>query len=184
MKEFERKTFLMKNGMPCTLRLPEKEDAEQLLSMFQAVAGQTDFLLTYPEEIHYSVEGEERFIEGSLQNEDQLLLVAEVDGKIVGDCQIDRMRQMKTRHRGVIGIAILKDVWNHGIGTEMFLAMIEQGRKWGLSQIELDFVEGNRRARGLYEKMGFHITGYVPNAFHLKDGCVLGEYKMIKSMED
>lgn len=184
MQEFDSRTFLMKNGIPCTLRLPKKEDAEQLLAMFRTMAGQTDYILAYPEDIHYTVEGEERFIEGSLQNEDQLLLVAEIDGKIVGDCQIDRMRMLKNRHRGVIGIGMIKDVWNQGIGTEMFREMIAQGKRWGLEQIELDFVEGNKRARALYEKMGFRIISYLPNALHLKDGCVAGEYKMMKSMED
>lgn len=34
----------------------------------------------------------------------------------------------------------------------------------GVMQIELEFVEGNTRARHLYEKMGFRITGVHPNA--------------------
>ena len=49
-------------------------------------------------------------------------------------------------------------------------------------QVELDFIEGNARARALYEKMGFRITGIRPNAIRLKDGTLLNEYSMIREI--
>ena len=49
-------------------------------------------------------------------------------------------------------------------------------------QMELDFVEGNTRARALYEKMGFRITGIRPNAIRLKNGTLLNEYSMIREV--
>lgn len=52
----------------------------------------------------------------------------------------------------------------------------------GIFQMELEFVEGNSRARHLYEKMGFKIAGVHPNAIRLKDGTLLNEYLMIKTM--
>ena len=52
----------------------------------------------------------------------------------------------------------------------------------GVMQIELEFVEGNTRARHLYEKMGFRITGVHPNAIRLKDGMLLNNYTMIKEL--
>ena len=56
--------------------------------------------------------------------------------------------------------------------------MVDQENK-NIIQIELEFVEGNSRARALYEKMGFRITGVKPNAIRLKDGTLLNEYSMI-----
>jgi ribosomal protein S18 acetylase RimI-like enzyme len=50
-------------------------------------------------------------------------------------------------------------------------------------QIELEFIEGNTRARALYEKMGFRITGVKPNAIRLKDGTLLNEYSMIREVK-
>ena len=47
-------------------------------------------------------------------------------------------------------------------------------------QMEHEFVEGSTRARALYEKMGFRITGVRPNAICLKDGTPLNEYSMIR----
>lgn len=50
-------------------------------------------------------------------------------------------------------------------------------------EMELEFVEGNTRARALYEKMGFRITGVRPNAIRLKDGTMLGEYEMVREIK-
>ena len=52
-----------------------------------------------------------------------------------------------------------------------------------LRQLELEFIEGNSRARALYEKFGFRIAGVHPDAIRLKDGTMLAEYLMIKSLE-
>ena len=49
-------------------------------------------------------------------------------------------------------------------------------------QIELDFIEGNSRARHLYEKMGFLITGVKPDAIRIKDGTFVNEYMMLKRL--
>ncbi len=42
--------------------------------------------------------------------------------------------------------------------------------------------EGNTRARGLYEKMGFRITGVKPDAIRLKNGTLVNEYMMLKRL--
>ena len=52
-----------------------------------------------------------------------------------------------------------------------------------ITQMELEFLEGNSRARALYEKMGFRITGVKPNAIRLKDGTLHNEYCMIREIQ-
>ena len=65
----------------------------------------------------------------------------------------------------------------------MFEEMIQIAEKRdGVCQIELDFIEGNTRARRLYEKMGFRITGVKPDAIRLKDGTLVNEYMMLKRL--
>jgi RimJ/RimL family protein N-acetyltransferase len=53
-----------------------------------------------------------------------------------------------------------------------------------ISQIELNFVEGNFRARALYEKMGFRIVSYIPDAVKLSSGKLVNEYIMIKKINE
>lgn len=52
-----------------------------------------------------------------------------------------------------------------------------------VEQIELEYIEGNSRARALYEKFGFRIVGVRPKAYRLKDGAYLNEYIMIKELQ-
>ena len=45
---------------------------------------------------------------------------------MAGNCQLDLNRWRKTRHRGQVAIALLKDYWGLGIGTAMFKEMIDK----------------------------------------------------------
>lgn len=114
------------------------------------------------------------------QSDNEAMLVCLVEGRVVGNCQITWSKGIKTRHRASIAIALLSEFWNQGIGTRLLqeLIHIAEGNK-NIIQIELDFIEGNNRARALYEKMDFRITGVKPNAVRLKDGILLNEYTMI-----
>ncbi len=64
--------------------------------------------------------------------------------------------------------------------AEMIRICEEDGK---ILQMELDFIEGNTRARALYEKMGFRIAGIKPNAIRLKDGTLLNEYSMVRTVK-
>lgn len=111
------------------------------------------------------------------------MIMCIVEGKVVGNCAISFFKGMKTKHRASISIALISNFWNQGIGTKMFEEMIRLAeRREGVMQIELEFVEGNARARYLYEKMGFRITGVHPNAIRLKDGTLLNNYTIIKEL--
>ena len=106
-----------------------------------------------------------------------------VDGKIAGNCEISFRGGMKTSHRAIVAIAILKEYWNLGIGSAMFSELVSAAEARPETEIvELEFVEGNDRAKALYEKYGFQIVGERPNAFKLKDGRLLKEYFMQKEL--
>ena len=62
----------------------------------------------------------------------------------------------------------------------MFEEMIDKARQEKLEQLELEVIEGNQRAIGLYHKMGFVCTGEKPNAIRLEDGSSLKELMMVK----
>lgn len=82
-----------------------------------------------------------------------------------------------------MAIALLKEYWNQGIGTRLFQEMIRIAEEnENILQMELEFIEGNSRARALYEKMGFSIAGIHPDAIRLKDGTLRNEYLMIRKM--
>ena len=181
----EEVKFKLKDGREAVLRSPKEEDVESTLEYLVISAGETDFILRYPEECSkYTPEGEKKLFEQKNASPNEAMIMCVVDGRVVGNCEISFFRGMKTRHRASIGIALISEFWNQGIGTKMFEEMIRLAEyREDVTQLELEFVEGNARARHLYEKMGFRIAGAHPNAIRLKDGTLLNNYLMIKEVE-
>lgn len=177
-------SFTLKDGRRAVLRSPQERDVPGLLEYLVKSAGESEFILRSPEECgKYTPESELRWVESMNASENSAVLVCEVDGKIAGNCDVSRRVNMKTRHRATVAIALIKEFWGLGIGTAMFREMIEIAKGWeGVTQLELEFVEGNARARALYEKMGFRIVGVRPDAFKMKDGSFRNEYIMIRKL--
>ena len=176
--------FQLKDGREAILRSPCEADIPNMISYLVQSSGETEFLLRYPEECaRYTPEIEKEILERCNTSPYQAMLVCLVDGEIAGNCMISFNDRIKTRHRAAVAIALLRNYWNLGIGTRMFEEMIRIARQQEyVTMLELDFIEGNFRARALYEKMGFRITGVRPNAIRLRDGTLLNEYMMIKEL--
>lgn len=176
--------FTLKDGRTALIRSPKDEDVQGMLDCLYASSSETEFLLCYPEECtKYTAEGEKALFDRKNNAENEAMLVCIVDGKLAGNCQISWSTGIKTRHRASVGIVLLKEFWNQGIGTRLFqevIAIAEENEY--ILQMELDFVEGNSRARALYEKMGFRIIGVKPNAIRLKNGIMLNEYSMVREI--
>ena len=176
--------FDLKDGRRALLRNPKEDDVAGMLEYLLVSAGETEFILRYPEECSkYTPEKEKELFVQKNSSENEAMLVCLVDGKVVGNCEISFATGIKTKHRASVAIALLSDYWNQGIGTRMFQELIHLAEsREDVLQLELEFIEGNTRARHLYEKMGFRITGVRPNAIRLKDGTLLNEYMMVREL--
>ena len=181
----EESAFTIKDGRTAVIRSPRDEDVQGMLDYLRISSGETEFLLRYPEECSkYTPESEKALFDRMNTSETETMLVCLIDGKIAGNCQITWNTGVKTGHRARVAIALLKEYWNLGIGTKFFEEMIRLAESNPrILQMELEFIEGNSRARALYEKMGFKITGIHQNAIRLKDGTLLNEYLMIKTLD-
>ena len=174
--------FELKDGRICIIREIEVKDAAETVEYLKTVMGESDFLYSYPEEITLTVDKEEKMIKGFNESEDILMLVAEMDGKLIANGQISRSKKRKMRHRGNVAVTVLKEFWNLGLGKKMLLCLEDHAKVWGLSQLELDYFSGNERGQILYEKIGYVKVGEIPNAFVLKDGTRYNNITMVKSI--
>ena len=176
--------YTMKDGRKALIRSPQDADIQGILDYLYVSAGETEFILRYPEECsRYTPEGEKALFDRMNASDSEAMLVCLVEGKVAGNCQIAWSKGIKTRHRASVAIALLREYWNQGIGTRMLQELIRIAEEnEHILQLELDFVEGNTRARALYEKVGFRITGVRPNAIRLRDGTLLNEYSMIREI--
>ena len=179
IQEFE---FELKDGRKALVRSPKEEDVQGMLEYLKMAAGETEYLLRYPDEWDLVNEEEEKnWFDRMNRSDSEVMLVCLIDGKIAGNCTLSWRPLRKLNHRASIGVALKKEYWGLGIGTRLLSELIRIAEKHeNLLQIELEFVEGNSRARALYEKMGFRISGIRPDAICLQDGTFLNEYSMVR----
>lgn len=181
---FTPAVFTLKDGRSAILRSPDsKADAADLVQYLYDTAADTPFVLRTPEEIRYTVEGEERFLQNVVESPNDCMIICEVDGNIAGNCHLSFNTRVKTRHSCSVAISLRKAFWGNGIGTAMFEAMEKLARqREGVLQMDLEFIEGNARARGLYEKAGFRIVGMHPDAIRQEDGTMCALFAMQKKL--
>ena len=158
-----RKEITLRNGTPCLLRNGTFQDGQAVLDVFILTHGQTDYLASYPEETFITAEQESDFLQKKQESENEIELIAEVNGQIVGLAGVDALRMReKTKHRAHFGISIDQAYWGLGIGRAMTEVCIECAKRAGYAQLELDVVADNERAVHLYRSLGFTEYGRNP----------------------
>ncbi len=161
------KSYYLKNGDEIIIRNAEVSDAKELLDEFLLTHEETDFLMSYTDENTFTEKDEAEFIQGSLDSDRNLQLVAIYNGKLVGSAGIESIgTQYKLKHRANFGISILKEYWGLGIGTILTEACIDCARAADYLQLELEVVSDNEKAYSLYKKLGFEEMGRNPLGFN------------------
>ena len=178
---FQARTISLKDGRTCILRPGEVKDAANMIEYLRISSGETPFLLRYADEITFTVESEEQFLESKRNDPRELMMVAEIDGVIAGNCGIMTLGNLRrVYHRCEFGIALVEAYWHLGIASAMMTYAFELAKEMGYEQAELAVVEGNQRAKALYEHFGFQETGKHLHALKYDDGSYRDEYTMVK----
>ena len=100
---------------------------------------------------------------------DSICFIAESNTEIVGWCDIAPINQTGYRHAGTLGMALLPDFRNKGLGQKILDITITAALKANLSRIELQLLASNKRALALYERTGFVREGLKRSARVLGD---------------
>lgn len=110
------------------------------------------------------------------------MLVAEVEGTVVGLAGLHWGGRMRSRHVADLGMFIHADYQGKGVGSALMQALVEAADRWlGLVRLELEVYPDNERAVKLYEKFGFVVEGRKRmNAFRdgrYVDSLVMGRIR-------
>ena len=156
----------LKNGQEALLRNGDAGDGQAVFDVFNKTHAETDFLLSYPDENSFDPKEEAEFLQKKTDSDNEIEIVAVVDGQIVGMAGIEAIgAKYKVRHRADFGISVLKAFWGLGIGKALTAACIRCARDAGYAQLELSAVADNDRAIALYKSAGFVEFGRNPLGF-------------------
>lgn len=118
-----------------------------------------------------------------MTGEDAVVYVAETEGKIIGMIQANVPGAAEFRHTCEIGMSVLLQYRNRGIGKKLIQQALEWAHEKRLCIIELEVFSNNRPAISLYSNTGFVEDGRRLNAVRLKDGTYCDLVHMSKFTE-
>lgn len=174
-------TVSLKNGKTAVLRSAEPSDAAAMIDYLKVTAGETPFLLRYPDEVNFTEEGERILLQSRSDDPSVVMLNAWVGGRLAGNCTLTpKGARRKICHRADVSIALRKAYWGLGLGKALLTRVLALAKELGYEQVELEVISGNDRALGLYQRLGFVQTGRMPNAFQYDNGTCRDEIQMVR----
>ena len=154
-----------------TIRPARPEDAAQIITYARRVFAEPGVsLITLAEEFNPTTESEARMISEMNRASNSLFLVAEADGRIVGQLTLQGGKRRNVRHAAILGITVGREHRGQGVGRRLMEYAIDWARAGGVvTRIELNVFVRNSNAIRLYESCGFVVEGRRRRSIH-RDG--------------
>lgn len=154
-----------------TIREAIPNDAEQVAAVLQQVGRETPYLVMDGTGAAIEVEELAQNFADLYESINNVLMVAIIDGKIVGTASVGASNKKRMEHLGEVGISVLKDYWGFGLGRAMMDSLVEWAIEGGIiRRLELTVQQRNQRAIQLYEKIGFQTEAIMPRGAKTDDG--------------
>lgn len=107
MLYYKEKT--VKDGRTLVIRSCSAGDAREVHDIFLLTHGETENLLTYPDENTMGIEREAQFLSGKEASKTETELCAVLEGKIVGTAGVSAVGSWeKIKHRAEFGVSVEK----------------------------------------------------------------------------
>ena len=162
----------LKNNTTLTIRSIKESDAQNLINLLNKMGGETDYLSFGINGFPLSLKEEKKLIKEKNKTKNNLMLLAEINGKPAGSLSLFSEQKERTKHNGEFGIAVLKNYWSLGIAKLLMNEMINRAKSNGVTQrINLKVSVDNKKAVKLYEDFGFEIEGKLK-----REICINGKF--------
>ncbi|MCM3742601.1 GNAT family N-acetyltransferase [Sporosarcina luteola] len=153
-------------------------DARQLVQLIEEVERTTDTMLYGAGERSLSVEQLKERIE-SFGTDASTILVAEIEGSLVGYLMVIAGTAYRNKHSAYIVIGVSEKYRGKGVGKALFTSMDKWAIENRLHRLELTVMTTNTAAIVLYEKSGFSKEGLKRESLFV-GGQYVDEYYMAK----
>ena len=181
MSSINPQTFAARNGQPITIRTAQPEDATALLAYIRAVAAETEFFIFEPDEFPKTDDEERKWIQDHLDHPQQIVLLAEAGGTIIGNVSFENGPCRRIAHRGTLGIAVVKEWRGQGVGTVLLETLLAWATAESLiEKVCLEVFATNVDAIRLYRKLGFVEEGLRPKDIKFGPGRYVDTLAMYK----
>ncbi len=171
--KFEPLQRTLRDGKILIVREAVQNDAKALVELVTAYGNDADMIPLEKGEFVPTIKQEEEWIRSFSIPPNSLLMLAEIEGRIVGNIDITGSHRRKLFHTASLGISVRKEFQGQGIGKELLMAALSWcTNNEFLELIWLQVYEDNEIARKMYEAAGFEVSGKQAEFFHEKRGRV------------
>lgn len=153
------------------VRKAAPRDAAVLVALAREVGAEREGWLIAAGEWR-SVGEERRYLRAIRSSRLGAVLVAEIDGEVVGRLSIMRDQAPASAHVADVGLMVARAHRGRGVGRVLLLAAEHWARSVGVSKLELHVFPHNEAAIRLYERLGYEREGFRVAHFRRLDGFV------------
>ena len=157
--------YNLKDGRVVELREVKVTDATLLLLYFEKVNLESKFLIREAGEFTFTVNDERKFIRRTLKSNNEHISVAFLGDELIGSIGFRSSHLKRITHRASLGMSVLKDYNNLGLGSIMMEYILKIAKETGKLKMELEVRSENVNAIHLYEKFGFEHEGRIKKGF-------------------
>lgn len=158
-----------KNGKLIEIRIALPKDADQMFKGFQMVVEEGLWLPTLS--VNADVSDWVNWISKTLRTR-ETLLIATVGGKYAGHLSLQPEEWNASQHVAKLGIIILKEYRNIGIGRALMLCAEEVAVDQDYEKIILSTFKDNVAALALYKSLGYRVVGQRTRQFKMPNGYI------------
>jgi RimJ/RimL family protein N-acetyltransferase len=163
------------------VRRAEPGDAAELVALASAVGSEPEGWLLADARWR-SVADERRYLRAMRRHPDGAVMVADLDGALVGRLSIARDPHPASAHVADLGLMVAAGHRRRGIGSALLAAAEAWALASGVTKLELHVFPYNEAALALYEKRGFEREGYRRRHYRRPDGTFVDAVLMAKSL--
>lgn len=177
---FKSEKVILKNKDEVRLRSATILDAQKINDTFEIIAKNSPYILITPESVQKRlIQNTEKWINDTNDNPNAILVLAEVNSRIIGIADFEPRKGIKCSHRGQLGVMLVPEFRGHGLGFLMMKFLTEQlATTPDILSVELNVMSPNIHAYNIYCKLGFKETGRTYHGYKLLDGTYADDIGM------
>ena len=145
---------VLRDGVAVVIKPLDVEEASAVLKFYRSLPEEDRLFLrddvTKPEWLR-------RFV-ARIESGEVVSLVAESDGKIVGEATLYRALHGWTVHVAELRVAVAPPMRRNGLGTALARELVRLATRMGIEKMIIQVVENQVGARKMFRKLGFWKT--------------------------
>jgi RimJ/RimL family protein N-acetyltransferase len=179
MPTIEPRTLTARDGRAMVVRCATADDAEAYVRHRAEEGATYEYLVTEPDEFQADAAAWAERFASAADDPGRLMLLAEVDGRIVGFLFFTAGSRRRVAHKGMFGMGVGHESRGNGVGRALLTTLLDWAAAHPtLEKICLGVFADNDRAIALYEKLGFAAESREPRSIKLGPGHYVEDQQM------